>query len=267
MVFINGVLERTALATDRGLLYGDGIFRTVECHAGRPRWWSYHYRCLAHDVASLGLPLPDEAVLLDEIYQLTACYPRAVAKVIVTRGESQRGYAIPDDLCPTRMVYATPWSGYPKVWWQGITVRLCDFSLAIQPRLAGIKHLNRLEQVLARSEWSDPSIQEGLLRDSEGFFVEGTMTNLFLLKDERWVTPLLDRCGVSGAFRAWMHDHYDVIEQRVTLEAIINAEVVLLGNSLTGPCQVKQLMGVCCWRPSSLVPSINRHFSSDAGSA
>lgn len=259
-MLINGSQATGLSPLDRGLAYGDGVFRTIECGFGEPKWWAYHYACLVRDALRLGLPAPEEALLHAELQQVASSYPRAVVKLILTRGLGQRGYALPDQVAPTRIVLAQPWSGYPLIWRQGITVRLCDLRLALQPCLAGIKHLNRLENVMARAEWSDTHIHEGLLRDQEGFVIEGTMTNLFLVRQGQLITPLLDRCGVSGVLRAWMNEHYAVREQRVTLEEIITADAVCLGNSLTGPCQVRELLEVRTWEASPLIQKMREAF-------
>jgi 4-amino-4-deoxychorismate lyase len=246
-MLIDGVPGERVSALDRGLAYGDGVYRTLELLAGRPRLWRWQWQRLVDDCARLGLPLPDESQLLYELEAVSANLGRAVAKVVLTRGVGRRGYAMPADAVPTRIVSANPWGGYPAEWAEhGVTVRLCDLRLGLQPRLAGIKHLNRLENVLARSEWSDPAIHEGLLLDSAGDLVEGTMSNLFLLRDNTLLTPLLDRSGVAGAARAWLLDNAPelglaVREARLTLDDLDAAEAVLLCNSLIGIWPVVRL--------------------------
>ena len=120
-------------------------------------------------------------------------------------------------------------------------LRLCQLRLARQPRLAGIKHLNRLENVLARSEWTDPQIQEGLLLDSQSEVIECTKSNLFLVRDGRLSTPLLDQCGVAGALRAWVMERTPVETVRLSLEQVLSADEVFVCNSLAGIWPVAQL--------------------------
>lgn len=248
-MLIDGVPGDSVSALDRGLAYGDGVYRTLELMAGRPRLWRWQWQRLAGDCARLSLPLPDENLLLAELAQVSADLERAVAKVVLTRGVGRRGYAMPADAVPTRIVSASAWAGYPaELAEQGVTVRLCDLRLGLQPRLAGIKHLNRLENVLARSEWSDSALHEGLLLDSEGYLVEGTMSNLFLLRDGALFTPALDRSGVAGALRAWVLDNapelgLTVSEARLTLDDLDAAEAVFLCNSLIGIWPVVRLGG------------------------
>jgi 4-amino-4-deoxychorismate lyase len=197
---VNGRPAQSVDAADRGLMYGDGVFRTLVVRRGGPLNWTTHHRLLAADCARLGLPCPDAALLLREVARVAP--GDAVAKVVVTRGASGRGYACPEDFQPTRIVAA--WPGVPdsrEAAERGVRVRRCDLALAIQPRLAGVKSLNRLESVLARAEWRDPDVREGLLADAEGRLVEGTMSNVFFAAAGRLVTPALTRCGVAGSQR------------------------------------------------------------------
>lgn len=199
-LLVNGQPARSVDAADRGLMYGDGVFRTMVVRGGRPLNWAHHYRLLARDCACLELPCPGESLLLGEIARVA---PEAsVVKVTVTRGASGRGYAWPADFEPTRIVAAWPGvPAFPDEAQHGVRVRRCDLALAIQPRLAGVKSLNRLENVLARAEWRDPAVREGLLADTEGRLVEGTTSNVFFAAGGTLVTPALDRCGVAGSQR------------------------------------------------------------------
>ncbi|MDH5263116.1 MAG: aminodeoxychorismate lyase [Betaproteobacteria bacterium] len=197
---VNGWPAQSVDAGDRGLMYGDGVFRTIAVRSGRPLNWSRQLRLLALDCGALGLPCPDEAVLREEVGRVAP--GDAVVKVIVTRGAAGRGYAYPEDIAPTRVVVAyPPLAAAPEAAREGVRVRRCDLALSLQPRLAGVKSLNRLENVLARAEWRDPAIREGLLADAQGRLVEGTMSNVFFTRGETLVTPDLSRCGVRGAQR------------------------------------------------------------------
>ena len=246
-MLINGQPGDSISASDRGLAYGDGIYRTLEARHGTPLLWHWQWQRLAADCAALRLQCPDEALLLQEIAAVAAGSERAVVKIVLTRGVGQRGYAMPAECTPTRIVSASTWGGYPpERAQQGIFVRWCDTRLAIQPRLAGIKHLNRLENVLARSEWADPAIAEGLMLDMAGTVVEGTMSNLFIVQDGALITPPLDRCGVSGAMRASVIDTaanlgLTVREARLSPDAVLAADEAFVCNSLAGIWPLRQL--------------------------
>lgn len=242
MMLINGALQPTLSASDRGLSFGDGIFRTLECRDGRALLWRWQRDRLCSDARALGLALPDLDLLRSEVMLAAGAWPRAVVKIMLTRGSGPRGYAISADSIPTRIVSAAPWEGYPAAWGRdGVRLRLCQLRLARQPRLAGIKHLNRLENVLARSEWADPQIQEGLLLDSQNQVIECTKSNLFLVRDGQLFTPLLDQCGVAGALRAWVMERAAVEMVHLTLAQLHAADEVFVCNSLAGIWPVAQL--------------------------
>ena len=244
-VLVDGIAGDRVSAADRGLAFGDGVFRTLAVRASRPLNWSWHYRRLAADCGSLGLALPDERVLLDEIARVAPA--DAVAKVIVTRGESRRGYAMPKAARCMRIVAAFPPPVYPPEHAQlGVRTRRCARVLSEQPRTAGAKTLNRLENVLARSEWDDAAIAEGLLADARGHVIEGTMSNLFAVSRGRVATPDLTRCGVVGAQRERVRELLGA--EGIACEvadldwrALESADEVFLTNSLIGAWPVSAL--------------------------
>lgn len=223
---------------DRGLAYGDGLFETMRAHRGALPWWDAHWARLALGAGRLGLPLPDPARTRHEAEALLAGRD-AVLKLLLTRGSGGRGYAPPEAAVPTLLlsVHALP-AAAPA---DGITVRWCETRLALQPRLAGLKHCNRLEQVLARAEWHDADIHEGLMRSSEGDVVSATAANLFILADGRWRTPAVDRCGVAGVCRAWLLDALDALETRVDAADLESADAVFLCNAVRGILPVARL--------------------------
>ena len=103
---VNGWPAQSVDAGDRGLMYGDGVFRTIAVRSGRALNWDRQFRLLALDCGTLGLPCPEASVLREEIGRVAPA--DAVVKVIVTRGASGRGYAYPEDIAPTRIVVAYP---------------------------------------------------------------------------------------------------------------------------------------------------------------
>jgi 4-amino-4-deoxychorismate lyase len=201
-VLVNGGATDEVSSLDRGLLYGDGLFETIAVQDGRPRFWRRHLARLRAGCERLGISQPVEDRLREEADALVAGVDRGVLKLIVTRGCGGRGYRSEIPLHPTRILQLHPWPDYPgHCQVSGVRVRLCHQRLGHIPALAGIKHLNRLEQVLARMEWDDPAIMEGVLLDTDGRLVEGTMSNLFMIRDGVLMTPALDRCGVAGVLR------------------------------------------------------------------
>ena len=249
MILVNGVAAETIAATDRGLAYGDGVFRTLTVRGTRPRCWQRHYRKLEHDCAALAIPCPAETQLREELERAAHGQRECVVKIVVTRGGGPRGYAPPEAPAPTRIVMANPMPRYPAEFASsGVKVHLCTTRLAFQTRLAGVKHLNRLENVLARAEWRDTQTPEGLMLDAEGNAICGTMTNLFIVEKDALATPELSRCGVAGVTRTRVLEasaHHGVacrIEQ-LPLERVLAAQEVLLVNSVIGVWPVKELAG------------------------
>jgi 4-amino-4-deoxychorismate lyase len=201
-MLINGVPGNAISGQDRGLLYGDGVFRTMLVRNRSVQYWPEHYRKLQHDCQALGLECPAEPLLRDELALVIQQRRDATAKIIITRGESARGYAPPVTPKITRIISSGDVPEYPEANSKsGVKLHLCQLRLAHQPRLAGIKHLNRLENVLAAAEWNDPAIAEGLLLDQAGRVIEGTRTNLFCVRDGVLITPSLEQCGVAGVQR------------------------------------------------------------------
>lgn len=246
---INGQLQAQIAVSDRGLAYGQGVFETLLLTGGRLQFLDWHLERLLSGCRRLRMPLDAlEEDLRQDLATLVGDGEReGVVKIIVTAGSGGRGYALPQPLQPLRIVQrsALPtWPDGPAE--KGIQARWCQTRLAVQPALAGIKHLNRLEQVLARAEWQDPSIREGLLMDSAGRVVEGTMSNLFWVKERVLHTPTLDQCGVAGIVRRWILTVAPSLglEARVGCygpEAVETADELFVCNSLIGLWPVVQL--------------------------
>lgn len=265
-VLVDGEPRESIAATDRGLAFGDGVFRTLRIRAGRPLNWDRHVMRLRADCARLRLPVPDAGVIRDELARVA---PRdAVGKVIVTRGAGGRGYALPAEASPTRVVAAFPLPpGLDDRARDGVRVRRCALVLSEQPRLAGAKTLNRLENVLARVEWDDPAVAEGLLADASGRLVEGTTSNVFLVAGGRVVTPSLERCGVEGAQRARVLDLLQgegfACEVRdVAFGELETAAEVFLTNSLIGAWPVVALEARR-WSPGAVTRRVQAMIGDD----
>ena len=247
---VDGIPADTIAVADRGLHYGDGLFETLAVVDGNPCLWERHLSRLRDGCARLAFPPPDEGRLATEARGLTHGVERGVLKLILPRGEGGRGYRPPCPARPRRILRLGPWPDYPASWQSaGIRVRYCRTRLGHQPLLAGLKHLNRLEQVLARSEWNDPDIAEGLMLDLDGGVVEGTQSNLFALLDGRLVTPPLARCGVAGVVRALVLERapalgLPVVEERLEPARLETADALFLTSSLIGLWPVRQLAGV-----------------------
>ncbi len=246
-IFVNGQVSGALNPADRGLAYGDGVFRTCLLREGTPVCWIRHYRKLQADCDAISLPCPPSRILLDELAAASATLPEAAGKIVITRGVGPRGYAPPAVPAATRIVSASPLTAYPDAYREhGVNVRRCRLRLALQPRLGGVKHLNRLENVIACMEWSDDAVAEGLLLDMDDRVIEGIATNIFMVRDGVLQTPDLSRCGVSGVTReriidAAVRDQAPIRVAAITWEDLLCADEVMLVNSLVGVWQVRKL--------------------------
>jgi 4-amino-4-deoxychorismate lyase len=196
---VNGEPGTAVDPTDRGFCLGDGLFETIAVRRGTPRFWERHLARLTRGCAALGIEMPPPSMLADEAERLIEAQRTGTLRLTVTRGPAPPGYAPPRDPRPTRVLLYRP--GRPPMPAHPLRLCWCETRLSHQPRLAGLKHLSRLEQVLARAEWDDPEIDEGVMLDMDGHVVECTSANVFLVRDGELITPVLDRCGVAGVVR------------------------------------------------------------------
>ena len=247
MVLVDGVPAASIPADDRGLAYGDGVFRTLAMRNGNPELWPRQWAKLVADCRALLLTPPAEVDLMQDISRIADETPDCALRITITRGSGGRGYGMPRDTRPRRVVAASSLPKYPDAYQaQGIKARICTLQLAPQPRLAGIKHLNRLENVLARAEWNDAGIAEGLLLDIDGNVIGGTRSNLFIAERGNLATPELSRCGVAGVTRDTVIDSargegVSCRIEPISRERLEAADEIILVNSLIGAWSIAML--------------------------
>jgi len=239
---INGEKTSSISVEDRGLQYGDGLFETLLWSNNQALMFNAHYQRMQTGARALQLPMPDIAGWLRDIQSLQKD-DRCVIKLILTRGASGRGYAIPEHATVTRiaLAYAMPASVYPE---QGLKLKVCHTPVSENSTLAGIKHLNRLENVLARSELLD--CHEGLMLDRNSNVIEATQSNLFGVKDNTLITPALTASGIKGIVRQWLMDKaletgVSCQERDLPLAELQQVDELLLCNSVMGIRRVSQL--------------------------
>jgi 4-amino-4-deoxychorismate lyase len=244
---VNGAPVSSIEVSDRGFQYGDGVFTTLPVHHGIPLFLPLHFDRLERDCGRLSIPFPGRDVLVPEIHSLCAARPDGVLKIQITRGMGGRGYRPLDQPTPTRVLGIHPPPEHPaNLADKGVTVRFCQTRLGINPALAGLKHMNRLEQILARAEWPLGDIREGLMLDAEGHVVEGTMTNLFLVRRGKLVSPKLDLCGVAGVMRGVVMEAaaalgLTVEETRLVPDDLFSADELFLTNSVIGLWPIRRI--------------------------
>ena len=242
---VNGLPQRVDPA-DRGLAYGDGLFETMAAKDARIRWLDQHLQRLESGCRQLLMPSPDTAALSAEIAAALPTSGRAVVKLILTRGSGARGYRPPQTPVTTRILGIGAWPDYPASnYTAGISLGVCGLRLG-DSCVAGLKHLCRLEQVLAQQELAGLGVEEGVLLDVRGHAVGGTMTNLFAVKDETLLTPKLDRCGVRGVMRRIVLETaidagLKAMETELDLNALEQADELFVTNALVGVWPVNRL--------------------------
>ena len=246
MILINGKSEKNLSCLDRGLQYGDGLFETIVFRNGKLQNWSLHWQRLTSGCERLTLPIPEQEEILDEIGQVTNNADSAVVKILYTRGVGGRGYAF-SEMMPTRIIMQFPLPQHPEEnSSEGVNLYLCKTRLAHQPLLAGLKHLNRLENVLARNEWNDTKYAEGLLCCTNGSVIEGTMSNIFMVKNGMLYTPELSQCGVRGVTRTRIiqfakEKKIKVAEDNLSLDDLQHADEIFVCNSVIEIWPVKNI--------------------------
>jgi len=252
VILVDGIAVADFPADDRGLHYGDGLFETIALIDGHPQHWDRHLARLAHGAARLGIRCPETARWQSDLKLALAAAaptPRRVLKLLLTRGSGGRGYAPMAQAQARRLVQLTDWPAWPADFSRtGIRAALCDTPLGRNRRLAGLKHLNRLEQVLGAAEVAAADCDEGLMFDDRDELIEGTRTNVFVAHDGAWLTPALDEAGVAGILRELVLEiaaaaGIAVRVARLPRALLATADEIFVCNSLAGLWPVRELVG------------------------
>ncbi len=265
---INGSPHLAISPLDRGFAYGDGVFRTLKVINAQPQHWPQHYQKLVADCAAISIVCPSAELLMSDLIQLFKPDEIAVAKIIITRGEGERGYAPPAVTMPTRVLIKSAMPQYAKAnYTNGVELYLCNTRLSVQAKLAGIKHLNRLENVLARMEWQNEAIFDGLMLDAQANAIECTMSNIFARFGDTFITPDLSECGVAGITRQQIISHAAPLGLQIKVAALplaqlLKAEEVIICNSLYGAFQVNKIGTNTC-KPGNLAKKIRELLAHD----
>ena len=237
---VNGIETSEISVKDRALNYGDGIFETIAVFGHQLHFWKAHYNRLQKGCELLGIKTPSEKSLLTDIQKLSLNDGNSVVKIIVSRGQGGRGYLADSSVSPGIIITLNNWPSFVESYRQkGIHTRLCQHRLIINPVLAGIKHLNRLDQVIARNEWHNDQIQEGLMLDQHDCLVEGTATNLFMKFDKQWVTSAVADCAVAGITRQAVINYLNknniyITERKLKISELDSVTEMFVCNSVWG---------------------------------
>jgi 4-amino-4-deoxychorismate lyase len=247
VVLIDGESASPDWASDRGLSYGDGLFETVALRHGELLRLDAHLLRLQRGCTALGFLCPDRELIINDCGRLTREHECGVLKIIVTRGNGGRGYRPPAAPKPRRIIALNPWPAFSEPI-DGVRTWVCTHRLSSNRVTAGLKHLNRLDQVLASQEWPNENFFEGLMLDADNQLVEGIRSNVFIVINGSVHTPLLDQCGVQGIIRSevvrWCVMHgVELVERKIGLSELSRADEIFLTNSLIGVRSVTTVTG------------------------
>ena len=241
---VNRITTDSIPIDDRGLAYGDGLFETVRINASHTVLLDEHLNRLKKGADRLGISFQREQ-LIQNIENLTSAFPEnGVLKIILTRGSGGRGYR-PDVKTESRFVMSIhQLPDYGENADNGVSVFICQQRLAHQPSLAGLKHLNRLEQVMASREWPEGDYMEGLMLDMDENVIEGTRSNIFWSGNGKLFTPDLSSCGVAGILRDTLLKQIPEaqINNKSSVSELVNADEIFICNSVFGVWPVKQIL-------------------------
>lgn len=252
--WINGRRGELVDNRDRGLHYGDGLFETMRVRRAGIRLLDFHLQRLFAGCSRLKIAGPSEPSLRAELQRIAATRRDGVLKLILTRGhgaaKSRSGYRPSGKERCMRIATLHPLTAAQRsVDPQApVRVRLCRTPVSVNAALAGLKSLNRLDSVQARGEWTDKRIWEGLMADTDGHWVCGTMSNLFVRRGSVLSTPPVVRSGVAGVMRRWvMRNAPDaqlrMREREVRWRDIENADEVFMTNAVVGIRSVHRIEG------------------------
>jgi len=260
---VNGKSRHQVSILDRGLQFGDGLFETLAVVSNQPCLWDYHMQRLQQGCKRLSIIAPEAQLLEREAGQLVGGERQAVLKITITRGMSERGYMPTADSPPTRILSLFAWDG-PST--ENIKIAVSSRRLGSNPQLAGIKHLNRLDQVLACMECAD-DVQEALMLDQYNHVIEGMMSNLFFQRGQKLFTPSLTDSGVDGVVRQFILDRakqqrLEIITGTFTLDQVLQSDALYLSSSLGGIRFVSEVVGHA-WQPSASFHPLLRDIAAD----
>ena len=262
IVLINGAKQSKISIFNRNIQFGDGLFETCVVENKKILFWVNHFARLNRGCEQLKISKVDESIWLSDIKKaLSLCsYDRCVVKLILSRGESLRGYGFEDDIKPVRAVIV---SEFQKATLNNsFCLEYCQSGYDSNPKLAGIKHCNRLEQVLAR-----PGLKsdEGIMLDENHNVISVTQGNIYAIHGNTLITPKLDKCGVEGTRRAVILDLAKPLGIKVKVDTLSvkelgQADEVFISNSILGIQSISQI-GVICFGESPITKKIKDAFT------
>jgi len=265
---INGSSDKGLNPFDRGLAYGDGVFRTFLVKNGRPLLWMQHFSKLSHDLNTINISLLKENILLKDISLLFPSSGSFVGKIIITRGISKRGYSYPENIKPTRILLKSKYTRIPKILYEtGVTLEVCNTRVNNDHDINGIKHLSRFDNVKAKLELSSFAF-DGIMLDQEGLINECITSSIFCRYGDVLTTSNHSRGGVYGVTKTIVVSKVKQLGLKMkysnlSLEDLKKADEIVITNSLFGALQVTKINN-SSWKNFDLSKKINRLFNEES---
>lgn len=246
---VNNIFTDQISVYDRGLSYGDGFFETMfwknapNTSTNKVEFWDRHIMRIKDSCNLLNIKFPQEEMLFKYKEKILSKaqenkYKSGVLKIIITRGVGGRGYKYEENMTPTIIFQVSPKPSLSKIIYKnGVDVIFCKKSITRNENLSGYKHLNRLDSVLSRSEWNDPKIFEGIFLDKRENIIEGTMTNIFMLKKNTIYTPSINDSGIKGIMRQIVIEKCknffdEIVIDKIPKKEFLSSDSIFLTNSI-----------------------------------
>ncbi|MEW6991774.1 aminodeoxychorismate lyase [Colwelliaceae bacterium 6441] len=239
---VNGEKQNSISMSDRSIAYGEGIFTTAKIVNGKIEFLSAHMSRLIEGCQYLDIPFTHHEVLLNEINQVALNYPLAVLKIVVTAGSGGRGYSKNGVTNPQTLVSIHEYPAHYQQWSkQGITIAEGKIQLGLNPIMLGLKHLNRLEQVMIRRELDASPVDDFIVTDLNDYIVESSCANLFWFDHQQLFTPIINEAGIKGIYREKLLSFDNtIIPVKHKLSDLANVTAMFVCNSVMGIVPVKQ---------------------------
>lgn len=255
---VNGIQQNQIDIENRGLAYGDGLFTTAKVIDGKIQYLSSHVQRLIFGCKRLGIFAPNKVELTEQLSQVTKQYKLAVLKVIITASSGGRGYARSNALKNDIIIMVLDYpKHYDELAIKGITLGLSKQKIGINPMLSGLKHLNRLEQVLLRQELTNTMDDDLVVTNLNDEVIEATSANLFFWLDDKLYTPDVTSSGVNGIMRQTILQQYpDTLIKNISLVDLASSQAMFICNCVMGIMPVKNYNGQ---NLSIMLPRSMRH--------
>ena len=263
IAIINGQEQSNISIYNRNFQYGDGLFETCVVKDSRILFWDKHLFRLDAGCERLKIKNLDESIWLKDVKKALSLTStnNCVVKLMLSRGNSQRGYSYPDDILPVRIIIVSELRNVQSK--KSFSLHYAESGYHSNPILAGIKHCNRIEQILARASLKR---DEAIMLDENQNIISVTQGNIYFIFGQRLVTPKLDRCGVIGSRRSLILDLAESLEMNVeqvniSINEAKKADEVFISNSIIGIQSVSSIED-CQFPKSSITEQINNAFES-----